>query len=276
MVNATAAPAESFFHYNASEHTSNLSIPTSLENASALSAAEIESCERVLQSWWATARSKQAKISRWDTPLLVTYATALPSEWLLGLSAALHGMPLILVGHGQPWVGLHQKFFGTKRATTLLEAHADLSRLPLLFADAWDAMLLNPPDAPGPLNDLSHGPPRVILSSECNSFPECYHSALAREPAMAACQADPARTCYINSGAYGASSAMVASSLLSAVIRQLSDTSHLYEAERFHDQAAMVHLYLRRLEASAAGTLRSNLTIDSFSELFLSLYACSG
>ena len=42
--------------------------------------------------------------------LLVSYSTFLPPEWLLGLSAALHGVPLVLVGLGRAWGGHADNF----------------------------------------------------------------------------------------------------------------------------------------------------------------------
>ena len=53
---------------------------------------------------------------------LLTYATDVPPHWLLGRSAALHGVPLVLAGLGRRWAGVGVKAPAVRRAVQLLSA----------------------------------------------------------------------------------------------------------------------------------------------------------
>ena len=53
---------------------------------------------------------------------LLTYATDVPPHWLLGRSAALHGVPLVLAGLGRRWAGVGVKAPAARRAVQLLSA----------------------------------------------------------------------------------------------------------------------------------------------------------
>ena len=56
------------------------------------------------------------------TAIVLAYASQLPPTWLLGLSSALHGVPLIVVGFGHEYGGDNQqKAFATMHAASVLQ-----------------------------------------------------------------------------------------------------------------------------------------------------------
>ena len=204
--------------------------------------------------------------------LLVSYSTFLPSEWLLGLSAALHGVPLVLVGLGRAWGGHADKFYGALSAARLLAQMPRTRKAAVVFADAFDTMVVNPPALTGALRALSKAKESyTLLSSECNSWPHCYRPLYAQDGELSRCLPDPRRTCYINSGVYASSSSSELATLLPLVIQGLN-VSGMFPVERMYDQASLIRLFLRRKAAGLHGRLR----IDSDSSLFLSLYRCNG
>ena len=144
------------------------------------------SCAGVLDEW---LRAGQAQPSA----VVLSYATSLPPEWLLGLSAALFDAPLVLVGLGRPWHGLHDKYHGSLLASKLLSESA-AANASVIFADAWDTMLVNSPSL---LQALRAGgeAPHTLLSSECNSWPRCYAAEFGQDRMLSRCLANERRTC---------------------------------------------------------------------------------
>jgi len=68
----------------------------SSQPVSEITSAELEQCMHAVES------------SSWrpSLPVMLTYLTSgPPSDWLLGMSAARHGLPLVLAGHGRRWDG---------------------------------------------------------------------------------------------------------------------------------------------------------------------------
>jgi hypothetical protein len=220
------------------------------------------SCDEILAQWLPGGS---------PPAVLLSYATALPPDWLLGLTSALYSVPLVLIGLGKPWNGLDDKYHGTLLAARVLGQSAARDS-PLVFADAWDTMLVNDPAKSAPLRALRGAAhPRTLLSSECNSWPRCYAADFARDAALAKCLADERRTCNMNSGIYAASSAAALEALLPRVIAGLN-ASVMHPIEVMHDQAAMIRLFLAR----ATNGLRARLHLDWDSTVFLSLFPCKG
>ena len=61
-----------------------------------------------------------------DGPVMLSYATTVSATWLLGLSAAAHGLPLAVAGIGMPgwywWEGGRKQIPGSHRALQVLDA----------------------------------------------------------------------------------------------------------------------------------------------------------
>ena len=76
-----------------------------------ISDASLSDCARKLQSWNST-----------PGPIVATFATSIREPWLLGLSAARGGMPIVVAGHGRSfrshfnwWLGYGKKLPGSGR-----------------------------------------------------------------------------------------------------------------------------------------------------------------
>ena len=146
----------------------------------------LERCARQFVPGWLPAGSEP------PPAILVSYATNLPPEWKLGLTAALFNVPIVLVGLGQGWNGVQSRLLGTRHAIELLRTHLGLHTTPVLVADAWDTMFVNRPlpqtttlmgtDAAqnkgvaytsrNALERLADGT-SALLMTECNSWPRC-------------------------------------------------------------------------------------------------------
>ena len=199
-------------------------LPSEMADASA-------SCATTLERWSAALRGRR-------TPAVVlTYASQLPPFWLLGLSAALHDVPVVVVGFGASSYGDNsQKALGTMRAAAKLRGELD-ARTVLLVVDAWDTLVVNSPRrVAAELAQLADAEGSVLLSSECNSWPRCYRDALARDAELRECLAAPGRTCFVNGGMYGATPASIVDGLLPALsgVRRRD----LHYAERTSESAA--------------------------------------
>ena len=90
-----------------------------------LTSDEVDLCVSQLSEWPGAAD---------PTPIaavIATFATALPPEWLLGASAVLRGVPLVVIGLGMPWGGMKnaviRKFYAVRRAA---QVHAVKSEYP--------------------------------------------------------------------------------------------------------------------------------------------------
>ena len=83
--------------------------PTTRLNADAISA-----CAPVVSQWLASHASPSVALLTY-----LTDASAL-SPWVLGLSAAAHGVPLVVAGNGMRWGGAGVKLPAAQRAAQLL------------------------------------------------------------------------------------------------------------------------------------------------------------
>lgn len=270
----------------------------------------LERCARQFVPGWLPAGSEP------PPAILVSYATNLPPEWKLGLTAALFNVPIVLVGLGQGWNGVQSRLLGTRHAIELLRTHLGLHTTPVLVADAWDTMFVNRPlpqtttlmgtDAAqnkgvaytsrNALERLADGT-SALLMTECNSWPRCYREAYMFNPTLGRCLNSSAglglvggagTTCYVNGGVYGGVSSVL-SRLLNAIENVLADrTVRIAEVEKGDDQFALHQLLLATRHATRTTPVPTaprrtprfasvrGLNSDSRSELFLSLYPCSG
>ena len=232
-----------------------------------LSAGELARCSQDVLLPWIAQHDGRSTIRH--SPVLLTYLTDVPARaWPLGLSASLHGVPLVIAGRGMRWQ-LETKLDGVSRALQLLQATAP--ERPVLFADGTDTVMARAAVADthgATLRQLARSSRRVLLSAECNSWPRCYTSNYSGHAAHAACRANRHPTCFPNSGAYlGSSTAMLR--LLPELVRA-SAPGFGGIGEAGDDQAAVHHAFLGRVASDL------ELEIDSHSKLLLNLGACKG
>ena len=195
-----------------------------------------------------------------DGPVLLSYATGqydeatgrsfMPSAWHFGLSAALHKVPIAIVGVGNPgwgwWEGGLPKLAGLRRAAQVLREVAPAASL--MMTDSSDVIVANKPTAAGK-RLLESSPRTVWLAAECNSWPVCYRDHYAADEAHQRCVAEHG-ACYPNSGiAIGRTDAM--HPFFDAVLHA-SDAMgkdgpwHAPKIEQGNDQSIFHHLYLNR------------------------------
>ena len=107
-----------------------------------LTAEEIRECGPVLTRWQ-SALSRRAHSLSPPPFALLTYLTdsASLSPWVLGLSAAAHGVPIIVVGAGMKWAGAGVKLPAARRAAQAVAAHEGLRGVALVFADGSDTAI---------------------------------------------------------------------------------------------------------------------------------------
>ena len=165
------------------------------------------------------AKFRQNPAFRAGSPIVATFATSVNEPWLLGLSAAKSGLPIVIAGLGRNfpshfswWLGYAKKFPGSVRAAQLIRALAP--RAPVIWVDSTDTVLVNPivgsaaraiQEVVGSAGD---GCSRVLVGAECWSWPRCYSSDYGRDPEHHRCLAS-SHSCYPNAGAYlGTSEAM--------------------------------------------------------------------
>ena len=233
-------------------------------------------CAGVVQTWAHEANLNASQI------VLVTHATSLPKRWLLGLTAALHSVPLVLTGLGQPWTGYRDKLHATLNATQQLHERAPRPLPTLVVADAMDTLLINPPRAL---------PSRraVLVAGECSSFPRCFRTLYAMHAPSAHVATCAARrregrfaACYANGGAYAGRSKE-----LLRLLPMLAERAALaVGVEAGDDQAAMHHLVAPQpsplagqlpagqLSAAPPRLLPPRLRVDIAAQYFVSLYPC--
>lgn len=191
---------------------------------------ELAACDDIVRRsrWWARAQ-QSAATSGGVLTLLATYVTDIVARpWVLGSSAALHGVPLVVIGHGLRWEGVGQKMVGARRAAQMLDAIAPRSAV--VFADGSDTAVVNPVvmttapadaaatasgtstaggirtaaaaatsvvggGAAAPLRRIASAdaPPLLLFSGECSSWPVCYRDAYraANHTAWGACTCVP-------------------------------------------------------------------------------------
>ena len=235
-----------------------------------ISSTKLARCARSVGTKWPGVASPYA-------PIVFTYATFVNAEqWLLGLSAALHGWPVALAGFGREnfqWWKPGTKLPGTVRAAELLGKLAP--NRTIMFGDGGDTVIANPftSTTRAVLAEL-HNTPRVLISSECNSWPVCYRDMYTEDIESVACSARSA-TCYPNSGAFiGRPGPMV--QFLRGLQRMTpwsereARERNMSVAEIANDQAGMHRLFINR---SAEPFVQS---VDALSAFFLNLFPCTG
>jgi len=214
----------------------------------------------------ASCAAKGVTPTKTESIVLLTYMTDFPKgdvPWVLGLSAALHGLPLVVVGHGMSWSGaVSVKIPAVRRAAQVLQLLQPQSTV--AFVDGVDTAVINTPTRVTPL--LTRFIPTtqrnrsVLFSGECGSWPVCYRTQFKQSSTFRTCLAE-SHTCYPNSGLYiGTPNALLR--ILSKLQWHLQAGSGV---ERLDDQAATNRLLI----AETPGVL-----IDQQSELMLSLYGC--
>ena len=240
-------------------------------NEQRLSSAELDACARSVASWSGRGHGG---------PVVLTYATALPNDWILGRSAAAQALPLVVAGLGLaswPWYeGGSQVITGVRRASQVLrQLFGDAA--PVVVADAADTFI------PTELRGSSHAAlaaviadqRRVLVGGECWSWPKCYDSLFADDEGFQGCLATSS-TCWPNAGTQLASTRAL-EHLYDELARRLFANRLLprkYAAmgkiERTNNQAILVRLYRNR------STVRRELDIlvDESSSFFASLRPC--
>lgn len=208
---------------------------------------------------------------RWNIPdatsvIVFTYMTDLPQPWILGLSAALHGVPLVIAGHGMRWDGTTgQKIPASRRVAQIL--HSLHPRATVIYADGSDTAINDSPQRIRPLlprlwENVTHLNESILVSGECGSWPKCYKKQYEKVAAYRSCRA-VSHACYPNTGAY------LGKPL--AIMRLLSELQKFAQlgdgVEHGDDQAAANRLLL-------SNTPKVDMVVDYQSEIFVSLYGC--
>ena len=80
------------------------------------SSSERRACAAAASSW--ASRVPE------DVPVLLTYMTSLPRIWALGTSAAMHGIPLVVMGLGRSWGGPGVRIPAAMRAVEMVNRSA--------------------------------------------------------------------------------------------------------------------------------------------------------
>jgi len=197
-------------------------------------------------------------------PIVLTYNTNPAEKWLLGITAALHGLPLVLIGEGQIWHGGGGDKLGAA-ATALERIHALSPRSPVIFGDGSDTVVSNPVTTR--VNQVLQGlveRDEVLFASECGSFPMCYkgeYNGNGKAQATHQQCRKRSKTCFPNSGLYAGSSSML--------LKLLPRADHLVRtmggAEQREDQAAVHRLVL-------SNSLPIN--IDEGNQVFFTMRPC--
>jgi hypothetical protein len=166
-----------------------------------LAADTIHACGPTISRWLA-AHEQPPELA------VLAYLTdgATLDPWVLGLSAAARGVPLIVAGEGMRWGGAGVKLPAARRAVQLLKAHAPPT-MAIVFADGTDTAVANAPRgvSVASLRNIATRSDRVLVAGECNSWPVCYRPSYSRHASFLSCAARRASACYPNSGMYAGS-----------------------------------------------------------------------
>ena len=274
-------------------------MPSPSQPKSALTPSELAACvSKISGTSWAAHPS--------GGPIVLTYSTGVPEQWLLGLSAVAHGLPLVLVGLGRrgwSWWSPAGKLPGTARALQFMNALTPSA--PIVFADGGDTVVANRwtqaevertsamiggGNLGSSSSSSSSAVDRVITGGECNSWPLCYNESYLRDHSYRRCLAGSA-ACYPNSGTYLGRPAALLGFVdgLKSTLRRMDARGYAgrLEAEKGNDQALLHRLYLHRARHAAATAQQPqspaqpqppaySLHIDGEAAVFLSLFPCSG
>ena len=242
-----------------------------LQSEQRLSGAELDACARSVANWSGRGHGG---------PVVLTYATALPNDWILGRSAAAQALPLVVAGLGLaswPWYeGGSQVITGVRRASQVLrQLFGDAS--PVVVADAGDTFI--PTELRGSsraaLAAVVADQRRVLVGGECWSWPKCYESLFADDEGFQGCLATSS-TCWPNAGTQLASTRAL-EFLYDELARRLFANRRLPrkyatmgKIERTNNQAILVRLYRNR----SAVRRELDILVDESSAFFASLRPC--
>ena len=212
---------------------------------------------------------------------MLSYSTGVSSHWRLGLSAARHGVPLVLAGLGMPrwpWFqGGRKKLPGSRRALQIIAALSP--EQPVISSDTGDLLIGNAPSKThlAMLAELAASS-RMLIAAECNSWPVCYRAQYAHDTEHHQCLASH-DACYPNSGVLTASARTMlrfydawAEQIIGSGARVVSGDYR--RAERWNDQAAVHRLYMNRSRHAARGAF--DLKVDAEHLFSLQLWKCDG
>ena len=228
-----------------------------------LSDSQLTQCGNALRPHW---------LGTVERPAMLSYATQVSSHWQLGLSAARHGMPLVLAGLGQPrwpwYQGGRKKLPGSRRALQI--SHQLWPQQPVISSDTGDLLIGNSLGRThlATLAGLSDSA-RMFIAAECNSWPVCYRDAYAHDAEHHRCLAKHS-ACYPNSGVLTAS-ARTMLHFYDEWARVIIGSNDLGKAERWNDQAAVHRLFQNRSQYAAF-----RLKVDAANLFSLQLWKCEG
>ena len=245
----------------------NLSLPAELTQA------ELAHCtELVGNSRWSAVQAKES--ARRGSAIILAFASHIQAPWLLGASAAMHNMPLVVAGLGTPggwpwYYGATPKLPASRRAAQLLRALTPAQ--PVALVDSFDVLVANHPPLEVRTVLTQLGDDEVIVGGECTMFPRCRAEELRALPSWRTCYAEGHNACSPNGG-FILGRPYALQRLLDAMMGLLAaPPGNEPLAERFtsrHDQGALQQLLI----AGGAGV---RLIIDSASRLVLNLHACA-
>lgn len=230
-----------------------------------LDASQLAACRAALEPHWLPGKG----------PVMLSYATSVSTNWMLGLSAARHGLPLVLAGLNQPrwpwWQGGRKKLPGSRRALQVI--HEMAPDRPVISSDTGDLLISNRLTAKHEAALARIASSRqMLIAAECNSWPICYRDVYAKHREYQSCLASHS-ACFPNSGVLVAST----STLLRFYDRwaiAIINSMQLGKAERWNDQAAVHHIYQNR--SSYASEDAFDLHVDAENLFSLQLWKCEG
>lgn len=233
-----------------------------------LTSSELKFCGALLANSSWTAR---------PPAVVLTHMPRVEAPWLLGVSAALHGLPLAIAGFGHP---VDQRWFDGKtpslpsllRAAQLLGAIPATAHVPVALLDAHDTFVANAPSAIS--HEIAHkmGEAQVTVGGECLHHPVCNIGEMrSRRADYRACVDEGFDACSPNSGLlYGHPKPL--GTLLLAMLQRIVERQVESGPLAFisaHDQGALHTLYI---EGGAAGV---ELEVDHMSRHILNLAPCN-
>ena len=199
--------------------------------------------------------------------ILLTYLTDVSINWLLGLTAAAHRVPLVVMGRGRRWIGIRGKLWGFARAAQLLSRVA--RHAAILTLDGSDTFVANPLSATARLlvHSIAHSRNAMLLVTECNAWPttkygRCRNSKFDALEQHRACKAAGWPACYTNSGAFVASGPSIVR-VVGAMLGSWTEVE-----EHLTDQYSLQEVY--RFQASH----NVSIDVDGASEVMASLSVC--
>ncbi|KAL1523585.1 hypothetical protein AB1Y20_018521 [Prymnesium parvum] len=205
-------------------------------------------------------------------PFVLTYATEIPQPWMLGRTAALHGLPLVVAGLGMPgwnwWEGVViQKTASPRRAAQLVQSL--VGDVPLALVDSGDVLVVNRPSGTQ-RRGLDRMGRTVLVGGECNSWPICYLPWYEADADGRRCL-EARGACMPNGGVTIARSSTLIDFLRAWRVAGEATLASSNAAERGNDQSALHHLYANRSKFPSL-----TIHVDWASRFSLQLWTCKG